>query len=262
MPQIHPLSVVDPMAELADDVIVGPFCDVQAGVILGAGTKLDSHVTIKGGTTIGERNYFGQGSIIGCDPQDRKYKGEPTYLTIGDDNVFREYVTIHRATGEGQSTRVGNHCYFMAFVHLGHNVVVEDGVTMANSVGVSGHCTIEELATLGGMVGLHQWVRVGKVSMVGGMSGITRDVPPFMIVEGRDCEVRDINAVGLRRYGISSEGRMALHKACKLLYKSQLGLTNAIETVKREVAVTPEVQTLIDFELRRFKGKNGRGDQP
>ncbi|MBN9503555.1 MAG: acyl-ACP--UDP-N-acetylglucosamine O-acyltransferase [Armatimonadetes bacterium] len=262
MPQIHPLSVVDPMAELADDVIVGPFCDVQAGVILGAGTKLDSHVTIKGGTTIGERNYFGQGSIIGGDPQDRKYKGEPTYLTIGDDNFFREYVTIHRATGEGQSTRVGNHCYFMAFVHLGHNVVVEDGVTMANSVGVSGHCTIEELATLGGMVGLHQWVRVGKVSMVGGMSGITRDVPPFMIVEGRDCEVRDINAVGLRRYGISSEGRMALHKACKLLYKSQLGLTNAIETVKREVAVTPEVQTLIDFELRRFKGKNGRGDQP
>ncbi len=262
MPTIHPLSHVDPQAELAADVVVGPFCNVEAGVIVGAGTTLDSHVTLKRGTTIGERNYFGQGSIIGGDPQDRKYKGEPTFLTIGSDNVFREYVTIHRATGEGQSTSVGNHCYLMAYCHLGHNVTVQDTVTMANSVGVSGHCFIEELATLGGMVGLHQWVRVGKVSMVGGMSGITRDVPPFMIVEGRDCEVRDINAVGLRRYGISADGRMALHKACKLLYKSQLGLTNAIETVKREITVTPEVQYLINFELRRFNGKNGRGDQP
>jgi len=262
LPTIHPLSYVDPKAELAADVIVGPFCNVEAGVIVGAGTKLDSHVTLKGGTTVGERNYFGQGSIIGGDPQDRKYKGEPTFLKIGNDNVFREYVTIHRATGEGQSTTVGSNCYLMAYCHLGHNVAVYDGVTMANSVGVSGHCTIEELSTLGGMVGLHQWVHVGKVAMVGGMSGITRDVPPFMIVEGRDCEVRDINAVGLRRYGISADGRMALHKACKLLYKSQLGLTNAIETVKREITMTPEVQTLIDFELRRFKGKNGRGDQP
>jgi len=262
LPKIHPLSNVEPGAELADDVVVGPFCYVQAGAVIGAGTNLDSHVTIKNGTTIGERNYFGQGSIIGGDPQDRKYKGEPTFLRIGSDNVFREYVTIHRATGEGQATSVGDNCYLMAYCHLGHNVFVGDGVTMANSVGVSGHCTIEELSTLGGMVGLHQWVHVGKVSMVGGMSGITRDVPPFMIVEGRDCEVRDINAVGLRRYGISADGRMALHKACKLLYKSQLGLTNAIETVKREITVTPEVQDLINFELRRFNGKNGRGDQP
>jgi UDP-N-acetylglucosamine acyltransferase len=262
LPEIHPLAYVDPGAELATGVVVGPFCNVEAGVVIGADCKLDSHVTVKSGTTIGERNYLGQGSIIGGDPQDRKYKGEPTFLKIGHDNFFREYVTIHRATGEGNSTEVHNNCYFMAFVHLGHNVVVHDSVTMANSVGVSGHCTIEELATLGGMVGLHQWVRVGKVSMVGGMSGITRDVPPFMIVEGRDCEVRDINAVGLRRYGISADGRMALHKACKLLYKSQLGLTNAIETVRREITITPEVQDLIDFELRRFKGKNGRGDQP
>lgn len=262
MPHIHSLAYVDSKAELAEDVSVGPFCNVEAGVVIGPGSTLDSHVTVKTGTSIGERNYFGQGSIIGGDPQDRKYKGEPTYLKIGNDNFFREYVTIHRATGEGHSTEVGNNCYLMAFVHLGHNVVVKDNVTMANSVGVSGHCTIEELSTLGGMVGLHQWVRVGKVAMVGGMSGITRDVPPFMIVEGRDCEVRDINAVGLRRYGISADGRMALHKACKLLYKSKLGLTNAIETVRREISITPEVQELIDFELRRFKGKNGRGDQP
>lgn len=262
MPQVHDLAFVNPKAELADDVIVGPFCNVDAGVVVGRGCSLDSHVTIKGGTRIGERNYFGQGAIIGGDPQDRKYKGEPTYLEIGNDNFFREYVTIHRATGEGQKTSVGSNCYLMAFVHLGHNVTVHDSVTMANSVGISGHCTIETLANIGGMAGVHQWVRIGQVAMIGGMSTITRDVPPFMIVEGRECEVRDINAVGLRRYGISGDGRLALHKACKLLYKSQLGLTNAIETVKREIPLTPEVQYLIEFELRRFKGKNGRGDQP
>jgi len=262
LPKVHPLAYVHPAAEVADDVEVGPFCNLEESVVIGAGCKLDSHVTVKTGTTVGTGNYFGQGAIIGGDPQDRKYKGEPTFLKIGNDNFFREYVTIHRATGEGQSTVVGNRCYLMAFVHLGHNVVVEDDVTMANGVGVSGHCTIEKLATLGGMVGLHQWVRVGKVAMVGGMSGTSRDIPPFMIVEGRDAEVRDINAVGLRRYGISADGRMALHKACKLLYKSQLGLTNAIETVRREIPITDEVQYLIDFELRRFKGKNGRGDQP
>jgi UDP-N-acetylglucosamine acyltransferase len=262
LPKIDALSFIHPKAEIAADVEIGPFCNVESGVVIGSGCKLDSHVTIKTGTSVGQRNYFGQGSVIGGDPQDRKYKGEPTFLSIGDDNFFREYVTIHRATGDGLSTSVGNNCYLMAFVHLGHNVTIHDGVTMANGVGVAGHCTIEELATLGGMVGLHQWVRVGKVAMVGGMSGIARDVPPFMIVEGREGEVRDINAVGLRRYGISADGRMALHKACKLLYKSQLGLTNAIETVRRELAMTDEVQYLIDFELRRFKGKNGRGDQP
>lgn len=262
MPQVHDLAFVNPKAELADDVIVGPFCNVDAGVVVGRGCNLDSHVTIKGGTKIGERNYFGQGAIIGGDPQDRKYKGEPTFLEIGNDNFFREYVTIHRATGEGLKTSVGNHCYLMAFVHLGHNVTVHDSVTMANGVGIAGHCTIEKLANIGGMAGVHQWVRIGQVAMIGGMSTITRDVPPFMIVEGRECEVRDINAVGLRRYGISGDGRLALHKACKLLYKSQLGLTNAIETVRREIQLTPEVQYLIEFELRRFKGKNGRGDQP
>lgn len=262
MPKVHPLSYVDPAAEVADDVVIGPFCFVEAGARLGARTKLDSHVTIKRNTFLGEDNYVAQGAILGGDPQDRRYKGEPTYLRIGNRNVFREYVTVHRATGEGQSTSIGDDGFFMAFVHLGHNVTVGNAVTMANNVGVSGHCTIEDSANLGGMSGVHQWVRVGKVAMVGGMSRIVRDVPPFMISEGLDQQVHDINAIGLRRYGLTSEDRMALHKACKLLYKSQLGLTNAIETVRREVKITPEVEYLLAFEERRFRGKNGRGDQP
>ena len=263
MPKIHSLSYVDPGAELADDVEIGPFCYVEKGVKIGAGSRLDSHVTIKSGTTLGEKNLVAQGAVLGGDPQDRKWTGEPTYLHIGNKNVIREYVTISRATGEGKSTRIGNDCYIMAYCHLGHNVTLEDSVTLANNVGLAGHVTIETMATFGGMVGVHQFARIGKVAMVGAMTGIGRDVPPFTLVAGGiEQQVLDINAVGLRRLGISQAGRLALHKAVKLLFKSELGLTKAMETVRREVPITPEVDYLLQFEERRFRGKMGRGDQP
>jgi UDP-N-acetylglucosamine acyltransferase len=252
---------VDPSAELADDVVIGPFVYVEAKVSLGEGCRLDSHATIKAFTSLGKRNYVGQGTVLGGDPQDRKYKGEPTYLRIGDDNVFREYVTIHRATGEGRATIIGNDNYVMAYTHMGHNVVFGNHITVANSVNVAGHVTVEDHVVIGGMTGLHQFVRVGKVAMVGGMSRVSKDAPPFMLTEG-DNDVLDINAVGLRRFGITSDARMALHKACKLLFKSQLGVRNAIDIVKREVHMTTEIRYLLDFEERRMEGKNGRGDQP
>lgn len=229
--------------------------------MIGSGTVIDSHATVKNWTTVGKNNYIGQGSVIGGDPQDRKYDNEPTYLTIGDNNIFREYVTIHRATGEGKSTIIGNDCFIMAYCHIGHNCHVYDKVTIANSVGVAGHVTIEELANIGGMSGIHQFCRIGKVAMVGGFTKITRDVPPFCLVDGADEEVRDINAVGLRRLGVTQDERLALHKACKLLFKSKIGLTNALEIVREEVMQTKEVQYLVAFEERRFSGRNGRGDQ-
>jgi UDP-N-acetylglucosamine acyltransferase len=261
LPEIHALASVHPKAELADDVFVGPFCFVEAGAVLGPGTRLESRVTIRAGVTMGRNNVVADGAVLGGDPQDRKYKNEPTFLKIGDDNVIREFVTMHRATGEGNSTVVGNDCYIMAYCHLGHNVTIHDHVTMANSVGLSGHVTVEELSTIGGMVGVHQFARIGKVAMVGGFTKVTRDVPPFMLADGVDEQVHDINAVGLRRMGVTPESRLALHKACKLLYKSQLNLTTALETVRREVVMTPEVEYLLAFEERRFKGRNGRGDQ-
>lgn len=261
MARVHSSSVVDSKAELASDVVVGPFCLVEAGAVIGPGCVLESGVTVRGNTTIGCRNVFAQGSVIGGDPQDRKFHGEPTYLRIGDDNVVREYVTIHRATGEGKETLIGDRNYLMAFVHLGHNVVVSDDVTITNNVGVAGHVTIEPMVTIGGMTGIHQFVRVGKLAMVGGMSRIVRDVPPFMIVEGQDQAVRDINAVGLRRIGVKPEARMALHKACKLVFRSQLALANALEIVRREVPETEETAYLVSFLERLYKGKNGRGDQ-
>ena len=261
MPQIHSLSYVHPDAELADDVEVGPFCYVEADVRIAKGCQLDSHVTIKSGTRLGEKNFVGQGAVLGGDPQDRKYVGEASYLEIGSRNVIREYVTIHRATGEGRATTMGDDCYVMAYSHLGHNVCLGNFVTLANAVALAGHVTVEDLVTFGGMVGVHQFTRVGKAAMIAGMASVTRDVPPFTIVAFRD-QVMDINAVGLRRIGVDSEARLALHKAVKLLFKSELGLTNAIQTVRREVPMTDEVQYLLAFEERRFRGKSGRGDQP
>jgi UDP-N-acetylglucosamine acyltransferase len=259
--KIHPLAVVHPRAELAEDVEVGPFCVIEQGVVLGAGTVLESHVCIVSGTECGERNRFCQGAIIGGDPQDTKFKGEPTSLKVGSDNIFREYVTIHRATGEGQSTTIGDSNYLMAFVHVGHNSTIHSHVTVANGVGISGHVEVEDGVTMGGMSGVHQFVRIGRLAMIAGYSRVTRDCPPFMMCGGMDFEVYDINAVGLRRAGITQVGRTALHKACKLLFKSQLGTGTALEIVNREVELTPEVQELIAFVEHTRQGKNGRGNQ-
>lgn len=261
MPLIHPSAVVSKQAELADDVVIGPFCFVEGGVALGPGTHLDSHVTVKAGTKLGSRNKVFQGAILGGDPQDRGFKGGQSFVEIGDDNIIREYVTIHRSKFEDGITRIGDRCYLMAFVHLGHDCHLYDDITITNNVGCAGHVTIEDRANIGGMAGIHQWTRIGAAAMVAGMAKVTRDVPPYCVVEG-DNHVLDINAVGLRRLGVTQDARRSLHKAVKLLYKSQLSLTHAMEIVRRDVEVTPEVERLLAFEQRRFNGKNGRGDQP
>lgn len=254
---------MDPHAEIADDVVIGPFCSISQGVTIGAGSILESHVTIHAGTRIGERNTIADGSVLGGDPQMRRYNGETTFLTIGNGNVIREYVTIHRSAKEGESTTVGDDCYIMAYCHIAHDCRIEDGVTMANNVALAGHVTLETLVTVGGMAGIVQFTRVGQVAMVAAMSKITRDAPPFMLVDGNGGieEVRDINAVGLRRIGIKPDARLALHKAFKLLYKSQIGMTQAMQIVRDEVPMTPEIETLLRFEERRFEGRHGRGDQ-
>ncbi|CAN5556279.1 acyl-ACP--UDP-N-acetylglucosamine O-acyltransferase [soil metagenome] len=262
MPNIHPLALVDPTAELADDVTVGPYCLIEGGVKIGARTRLESHSIVKTGTTLGEDNVIGHGAVLGAGPQDRKYAGEETFLKIGDRNVFREYVTLHRATGEGNSTIVGDDNFIMAYSHVGHNGHLGNFITIANSCALAGSVTVEDMVTIGGLVGIHQFCRVGKTAMIGGYTKINRDVPPFMLVDGLDQQVHDINAIGLRRIGVTSQQRQALHKACKLIYKSNLGLTNALETVIREVPSTPEIEYLIEFERCRFNGKNGRGNQP
>lgn len=195
MAAIHPTAIVDPKAELASDVEVGPYCLVEGGVRLGQGCVLEPFATLKRGTVAGENNRFGQSCIIGGDPQDTRFSGEDTGVLIGQDNTIREFVTIHRATGEGLSTTIGDRCFFMAFVHIGHNGKFGNGITVANSVNFAGHCQVEDSATVGGMTGFHQFVRVGRLAMVAAMSRINMDAPPFMITGGMDQSTFNIKHI-------------------------------------------------------------------
>lgn len=253
--------MVDAKAQLAEDVTVGPFSIIEAGAVLGKGCLVESHAVVRGNVVMGERNTIGQGAIIGGDPQSRGFKGEQTYLRIGDDNIIREFVTLHRGTGEGNATVIGDKNFLMAFTHLGHDCCIYNGVTIANSCGISGHVTIEDGVNIGGMTGVHQFVRIGKYSMVGAMSGVGQDVPPFMLTEGRRCRVYDINSIGLRRIGVSAEVRMALHKACKILYRTDLPTPDAIERIRKEITMHEEVEYLLAFLENIGSGRFGRQDQ-
>lgn len=259
---VHHTAVVDPQAEIEEGVRIGPFAVIERGVQIGQGSIVEAHAVIHSGVTIGKNNYIGVGCVLGGDPQDRKYSGASTFLTIGNDNIIREYVTIHRGTEEGSATMVGNRNYLMAYTHLGHNVTLYNDTTIANSVGVSGYVTIEDGVNIGGMTGIHQYVRIGKYSMIGGMSRVTRDVPPFMLTEGTPLRVYDINSVGLRRLGVPPNVRTALHKACKILFRSEMNLSEAINTVRGEVECTEEVEYLLKFLENMRQGRYGRQQQP
>jgi len=255
--RIHSTAIVERGCELAEDVEVGPYTVIRNGTIVGAGTFIDAHVLLEH-TTVGERCRLGFGAAIGGPPQDQGYHNEPTRVLIGDRNTIREYVTIHRATGEGNVTRVGNDNMLMASTHLGHNCEVGNQVTISTLSGMSGHTIIEDRAIIGGMVGSHQRVRVGKLAMVSGFSKMSQDVPPFSLVDGKPAKVIGPNLVGLRRAGFSLEVRQALQRAFRLIYRSDLELPRALERAMAELGSCPEVAYLVDFLHRMRNGRVGR----
>lgn len=220
MAKIHPSSIVDAAAQLADDVQVGPFCWIGPHVRIGAGTVLKSHVTIHGRTTVGERNVIYAGAALGCDPQDKKYAGEPTTLSVGDDNVIRENCTLSIGTVQDEGhTSVGSRNLLMANVHVAHDCRVGNDTIMANNVGLAGHVHLEDHAIVGGNSGVHQFVHIGAYAMVGGMSAVLRDVPPYVICSNNPCAPHGLNAIGLRRAGFSSQCLMLLKECYKALYR-------------------------------------------
>ena len=259
---IHPTALVDATAELAPDVQVGPYTVIGPHVRIGEGTILESHVAIEGWTTIGRDCHLWPGAKLGGPPQDRKYKGEQTFLILGDRNAIREDVTIHRATGEGNATRIGSDNMGMAYSHIGHNCEIGNSVTIPNYVGVSGHVVIEDRVVFGGMVGVHQYVRIGKLAMVGGVSKVVQDVPPFMMVDGRPTEVVGLNVLGLRRAGVGPAARAGLKQAYRLIYRSGLNLSQAIEAVENEVEPSQERDYLLAFLNSVRAGYGGRGNDP
>ena len=259
---IHPTAIISPEAQLGVDVTVKPYTIIEHNTQIGDGAEIGAYVVIREGTIIGANTAVHTGTVLGEPPQDMKYQGEPSYLIIGDNNHIREFVTMHRASGEEQSTRIGNHNLLMAYSHIGHNVVIGDDILIANYVGVSGHCIIEDYVNIGGLAGIHQYVTIGTTAMVGGASKVVRDVPPYTITEGNPAQPRALNVVGLRRQDLSEEQMTALKRAYRLLFRSELNVSDAIKQILAEVERTPQVECLIEFMRRIGDGYRGRQADP
>jgi len=258
--KIHPTACVDPNVELGEGVEIGPYVQIGPGVTIGENCVIGHGCHVEGKTHIGKNNILYPYVMLGTAPQDMKYHGEPTELIIGDDNVFREFVSVNVGTATGSGlTRIGNRNYFMMCSHVGHDCEIEDDVVLVNSVLLGGHCRLESGAKLMGGAALNPFVTVGKLAYVGGLSRIVHDVPPFMIVEGNPAKVRRVNEVGLLRAGYSREAIDRLHEAYKRIYR-----TNTLNRLKdfREIEESPdsteEMLYLVRFLQRSLLGKSGR----
>ncbi len=255
---IHELAIVHSSAQIGSDVSIGPFAIVEANTVVGDGCVIESHAMLREWTSLGERCHIHPQAVLGGVPQDKKFQGEVTRVIMGDDNVVRESVSIHRATGEGENSIIGDGNTFMALSHIGHNCKIGSRTMIATYVGVAGCCEIEDDAVIGGQVGVHQYVRIGKLAMIAGHSAIRRDVPPFMMAEGDATQIVGINRVGLQRHGVTAESRGALRRAYKILYRSELNMSDALERIEDEVPHTDDVRYLVDFVRRTLQGRSGR----
>ena len=244
---IHPTAIIDPKAELGADVVIGPYCVIGPDVSIGDGCWLQNHVTVCGPTKIGKQNRFHAYCSIGQLTQDLKYAGEPTYLEIGDNNSFREFATVNRATAVGNRTVILNHGNFLAYAHIAHDCEVGSNVIFSNNGTLGGHVTVGEYAVFGGLSAVHQFCRVGKHAITGGCTKIVQDVPPFMIVDGNPAEVRGINLVGLERRGFSPEAIRILKEAFRILYRAKLNTKQALAEIGRSLPESPELRDLVTF---------------
>lgn len=254
---IHPSAVIDPKAVLDPTVEVGPFSVIEAGVTIGAGTKLGPYVHIQGVTEIGRNNMIGTGCTIGHAPQHGGYKGAPTRLVIGDNNVFREYVSVHRAYVETDATVVGNNCYIMATAHIAHDCKVGNHVTMANTAALAGHAIVGDRTFISGFAGVHQFCKVGRLVMVGGVCKVSQDVPPFVMVDGAPGRIRGLNKVGLQRSGVSEASIEELENLLKALYREG-GDTRKAAAEMDGSGLGAEARELLEF----FTNESKRGILP
>ncbi len=230
---IHPTAVVSPRAEIAGDARIGAYAVVEDDVRIGAGCEIGAHAVVKRFTSMGERNRVYEHATIGGEPQDVKFRGEPSRLRIGDDNLIREYATLHRASGEGAETRLGSRNFLMIGVHVAHNCEIGDDNIFANGAALAGHIRVEDHVFLSSNVGAHQFVRMGRYAMVGGKSKIVQDVLPFLITDGNPPFVRGLNSIGLRRAGFTPDARRVLKRVFQLLFRLRLPLEVALRDIDK-----------------------------
>ncbi len=251
---IHHSAVIHPKAIVPASCEIGPFCVIGPDVRLGDNCQLYSHVVIDGHTELGGHNQVFPFTSIGLKTQDLKWKGGITRTVIGSHNTFRESVTIHSATGDGEITRIGNHNQILAYCHIAHNVVVGNHVIMSNVATLAGHVVVEDNCIIGGLAGVHQFCRVGKFSMIGGCSKVVQDIPPFMLADGNPVEIRMINKIGLERNGFSDETISAIKQAHRIMFREQLSVSNALSKIEAEVPPLPDVLHFINFVQSSERG--------
>ncbi len=245
--RIHPTAIISPDAEIAPDVEIGAFAIVGEGCSVDAGSVIAPRATLERNVTVGRSVKVGIGTILGGAPQDLKYAGEETSVEIGDGTVVREYVTVNRGTAHSFKTTVGENCLLMSYVHIGHDCRIGNSVILSNVVQLAGHVTIEDKAIISGMSAVHQFTRIGRHSFIGGMSRVSKDIPPFLKAVGNPVKLYGLNTIGLQRSGMDEETIRELKRAYRLLFRSDLNVTQAIERAQTEIESLPEVKELIRF---------------
>ena len=244
-------AVVSPQAQVAPDVEIGPYTIVGAGVSIDSGTWIGPHAVVNGPTKIGKNNKIFQFASLGEDPQDKKYKGEKTWLEIGDRNTFREFCTVNRGTVQGRGvTRIGNDNLLMSYSHVGHDCTLGDHIVMANVATLAGHVEIGDCASLGGLSAVHQYTTLGAYCFIANNAAVTRDVPPYVMAVGQPADPHSINTVGLQRRGFTPQQILNIRRAYRVLYRSSLKLEEAVERLEETAASQPEIRIFVDFIKR------------
>jgi UDP-N-acetylglucosamine acyltransferase len=255
MSSIHPTAIVDPQAEIAENVTIGPYTVIEGEVFIDSGTTIGAHVYIDHYTRIGKNCLIAPFTSIGTPPQDKRYKGERTEVIIGDDNDIREFVTINRGTPGGRgTTSIGNRNLLMAYVHIAHDCRLGNEIIMANVATLAGHVTLEDYVAIGGLAAVHQFVRIGAYAYIGGKTGIVQDIPPYVIASGERAKLFGLNIVGLKRYDFSNEVITALKKTYQIVIRSHLTIQEAMARVEKEVPAYPEINHFLEFIKNSQRG--------
>jgi UDP-N-acetylglucosamine acyltransferase len=254
MRQIHPTAIVDPDAHLGDEVVVGPYAIVEKNTEIGDRTTIGSHALVASGSRIGSDCRIFHGAVVGTIPQDLKFENEETVLTVGERTTIREFATLNRGTADRGATTVGSDCLLMAYAHVAHDCAIGDSVILANAVNLAGHVVIEDFAIVGGMTPVHQFVRIGRHVFIGGGYRVPKDVPPYILAGSEPLRYNGLNSVGLRRRNFKPEAISALKKAYRLVFRSGLNVTQALEKISQELEMTEEVKTVVDFIKNSRRG--------
>jgi UDP-N-acetylglucosamine acyltransferase len=245
--RIHPTALIDPSAHIGQDVEIGPWAMIGPQCVVGDGCRIGGRVTLERNVRLGQRVSLGVGAVLGGDPQDLKFRGEETWVEIGDDTTVREYATINRGTAHSITTKVGKHCFLMSYVHLAHDCQLGDHIIISNGTQLAGHVNVEDRAIISGLCAVHQFARIGRHSFIGGCSRVSQDVPPYVRAVGNPIKLFGLNSVGLQRSGFDEPVVRELKKAYRYCFRSDLNLSQGVEKARAEIELIPEVQHFLEF---------------